>query len=270
MFDSQPLLHAALLGLAVIVAIGFVTWLISLACKDVSIVDRVWPIFMLAAGLTYACSLGAGGARAILTLTLAAIWALRLSSYITWRNWGGEEDYRYQEIRARNQPNFAFKSLYLIFALQAVLAWIIAAPLLIAVAGQNTSGWLDAIGMSLAAFGILFEGIADTQMARFKARPENKGIVMDRGLWRYTRHPNYFGESCTWWGFFLVALGAGVGWPSVATIVSPVLLTLLLLKVSGVSLMEKDIGERRPGYREYVARTNAFLPGLPRQSDRQL
>ncbi|MDB5888816.1 MAG: hypothetical protein JWM03_1688 [Rhodocyclales bacterium] len=266
MSEIQPLLHAGLAGFAVIVAIGFITWLISLACKDVSIVDRVWPIFMLAAGLTYACSLGASSSRAVVTLTLAAIWDLRLSGYITWRNWGGEEDRRYQEIRARNQPNFAFKSLHLIFALQAMLAWIIAAPLLIAVAGKNTLGWLDAIGMFVAAFGIAFEGIADTQMARFKSRPENKGVVMDRGLWRYTRHPNYFGESCTWWGFFLVALGAGGGWIGILTIISPVLLTLLLLKVSGVSLMEKDIGERRPGYREYIAHTNAFLPGPPRDS----
>jgi steroid 5-alpha reductase family enzyme len=254
------LLHVALTGLGVIVAIGLVTWLISVVCKDVSIVDRVWPIFMLAAGLAYACSLGTNGARAIIVLALAAAWGLRLSGYITWRNWGGEEDRRYQEIRARNQPGFAFKSLYLIFALQAVLAWIIASPLLIAVAGQSPLGYLDAIGMALAAFGIVFEGVADTQMALFKARPENKGMVMDRGLWYYTRHPNYFGESCTWWGFFLVALAAG-GVNGAWTVVSPVLLTLLLLKVSGVSLLEKDIGERRPGYREYILHTNAFLPG---------
>jgi len=254
------LLHLALTGLGVIVVIALITWLISVLCKDVSIVDRVWPIFMLAAGLAYACNLDTNSARAIIVLVLAATWALRLSGYITWRNWGGEEDRRYQEIRARNEPNFAFKSLYLIFALQAVLAWIIASPLLVAVAGQSPLGWLDAIGMTLATFGIIFEGIADTQMARFKADPENKGVVMDRGLWRYTRHPNYFGESCTWWGFFLVALAAG-GVNGAWTIVSPALLTLLLLKVSGVSLLEKDIGERRPGYREYILRTNAFLPG---------
>ncbi len=259
------LLHVALTGFGVILIIAVATWLISIACKDVSIVDRVWPIFMLAAGLTYAYGLGASGLRAGTVLLLAAIWALRLSGYITWRNWGGEEDRRYQQIRARNQPDFAFKSLYLIFALQAVLAWIIASPLLVAVAGQNPLGRFDAVGMSLAAFGIAFEGIADMQMARFKLRASNKGAVMDSGLWRYTRHPNYFGESCTWWGFFLIALSAN-GKAGIATIVSPALLTLLLLKVSGVSLLEKDIGERRPGYREYIRRTNAFLPGLPREA----
>ncbi|MEC5388068.1 DUF1295 domain-containing protein [Uliginosibacterium sp. H3] len=265
--EFSVLLDAALSGLGVIVAIALVTWAISVACKDVSIVDRVWPIFMLAAGLTYACSLGVDGARAVIVLALVATWALRLSGYITWRSWGGEEDRRYQEIRARNQPDFAFKSLYLVFALQAVLAWIISSPLLVAVASQNPLGWLDAIGIALAAFGILFEGIADTQMALFKARQENKGQVMDRGLWRYTRHPNYFGESCTWWGFFLIALSAG-GFGGAWTLVSPVVLTLLLLKVSGVSLLEKDIGERRPGYREYIQRTNAFVPGPPREASK--
>ncbi|MDB5800971.1 MAG: hypothetical protein JWL63_1910 [Rhodocyclales bacterium] len=266
MSEFQALLHAALAGFGVILVIGLVTWLISIVCKDVSIVDRVWPIFMLAAGFTYACTLGSSGPRTDIILLLAAIWALRLSGYITWRNWGGEEDRRCQEIRARNQPNFAFKSLYLIFAVQAVLAWIISSPLLVAVAGQNPLGWIDAIGILLAASGIVFEGIADTQMARFKAQPANKGVVMDRGLWRYTRHPNYFGESCTWWGFFLIALGAGSEWIGIVTIVSPALLTLLLLKVSGVSLLEKDIGERRPGYREYILRTNSFIPGRPRKA----
>jgi steroid 5-alpha reductase family enzyme len=267
--EFSALLHAALSGFAAIVLIGFVTWLISIVCRDVSIVDRVWPIFMLAAGLTYACRLGASGARAGIVLMLVAVWALRLSGYITWRNWGGEEDRRYQEIRARNQPGFAFKSLYLIFALQAVLAWIIASPLLVAVAGQSLLGWLDAVGITLAAFGIVFESIADMQMMRFKAHPENKGIVMDRGLWHYTRHPNYFGESCTWWGFCIIALAAGGAldntWSGAWAVISPVVLTLLLLKVSGVSLLEKDIGERRPAYREYIQRTNAFLPSPPRK-----
>jgi steroid 5-alpha reductase family enzyme len=111
-------------------------------------------------------------------------------------------------------------------------------------------------------FGILFESIADAQLAAFKARPDSQGQVMDTGLWRYTRHPNYFGECCVWWGFYLFAVSAGGWW----SIVSPLLMTILLLRVSGVTLLEKDIGERRPAYRDYVQRTNAFIPGLPKHA----
>jgi steroid 5-alpha reductase family enzyme len=192
------------------------------------------------------------------------VWALRLSLFITMRNWGHGEDRRYQEIRARNEPNFALKSLYLIFALQAVLAWTVSSPFLVGMAADTPLSWLDVIGIVIAAFGIVFEAVGDAQMSRFKADPANKGQVMDRGVWRFTRHPNYFGETCVWWGLWLTAL-AGAGWAGAWSIVSPILMTVLLLKVSGVSLLEKDIGERRPAYRDYIARTNAFIPGWPRR-----
>jgi steroid 5-alpha reductase family enzyme len=126
---------------------------------------------------------------------------------------------------------------------------------------------LDAAGMGLALFGVAFESIGDAQMARFKADAANRGKVMDRGLWRYTRHPNYFGEACVWWGLWLMAM-AGAGWSGAWAAVSPVLMTVLLLKVSGVSLLEKDIAERRPAYRDYIARTNAFVPGPQRGKPR--
>lgn len=258
----------AFAGLALIASLGFATWLASLLRHDVSLVDRTWSIFIAGAAAVYFALLPMPGPRGAWMLALALVWALRLSTYITARNWGHGEDRRYQEIRARNQPNFAFKSLYLVFALQAFLAWTVSAPFFAAMsggaAGARVLGALDVIGLALAAFGIVFEAIGDAQMSRFKADPTNKGRVMDGGLWRYTRHPNYFGETCIWWGFWLVAIG-GAGLGGVWTIVSPLLMTALLLKVSGVSLLEKNIGERRPAYRDYIVRTNAFFPGPPRK-----
>ena len=264
MSDLNPFLSggASALGAAAVLAV--LTWLASLKQHDVSLVDRVWSLMITVAALGFASAVPAPDTRAWVMFILTGLWAVRLAAYITWRNWGHGEDRRYQEIRARNQPGFAFKSLYLVFALQAVLACIVATPLMAALAADPRPAWtaLDTVGALLAVVGLVFETVGDAQMARFKARPENQGRVMDQGLWRYTRHPNYFGETCVWWGLYLMALSAGGWW----SIVSPVLMTVLLLKVSGVSLLEKDIGERRPAYRDYIRRTNAFFPGLPKRS----
>ncbi|MDM0106180.1 DUF1295 domain-containing protein [Variovorax sp. J22R24] len=255
-------LGIALAGLAVALAFAGLTWLASLARRDVSLVDRTWSFFIAGAGVVYFALLPAPGRRGLWMLVLVLAWALRLSLFITWRNRGRGEDRRYREIRERNQPGFAWKSLYLVFGLQAVLAWTVSAPLLVGMAANRSAGWLDAPGFALAAFGIVFETVGDAQMARFQADPSHRGKVMDRGLWRFTRHPNYFGEACVWWGLWLMAM-AGAGWSGAWSLVSPVLMTVLLLKVSGVSLLEKNIAERRPGYREYASRTNAFIPGPP-------
>ena len=257
---SRPLLLSLLSGLVALLALAFCTWTVSLAKRDVSIVDSVWSVMILLAGGVYAAVQIAPAERAWWVLALAAIWALRLCGYITWRNWGEGEDHRYQAIRARNQPNFEWKSLYLVFVLQAVLAWIVSLSLLAAIASERPWGWLDMLGAAVVVFGIVFEAVGDAQLAAFKARPDSRGKVMNRGLWRYTRHPNYFGEFCVWWGFYLIALSAGGWW----AMLSPLLMSVLLMKVSGVTLLEKDIGERRPAYRDYIARTNAFFPGMPR------
>jgi steroid 5-alpha reductase family enzyme len=188
------------------------------------------------------------------------LWGLRLAAHLTWRNHGQPEDRRYQQIRKRNEPNFTLKSLYLVFGFQALLAAVISVPLLGAINSPAPIGTLDYAGIGLWLLGLAFEAGGDWQLARFKADPANAGQVMDRGFWRYTRHPNYFGDFCVWWGFYLIAAGAG-GWWSVA---GPAIMTVLLLRVSGVALLEKDIGERRPKYAEYVRRTNAFFPGPPR------
>jgi len=264
--DFATLMHIALAGLALIAMLALLTWIASLVRRDVSLVDRMWSLMIAGPAIVYAMQTPWTGVRAIGVLALVLAWGLRLSAYITWRNWGHGEDRRYREIRARNQPNFAFRSLYLIFVLQMVLAWIVSAPTLAALAGDHAFGALDVIGIVIAIVGFLFEAIGDAQMAAFKADPAHQGQVMDRGLWRTTRHPNYFGETCFWWGIWLIALAAG-GAAAIWTVLSPLLMTVLLLKVSGVALLEKDIVERRPAYRDYIARTNAFIPGPPRRKE---
>jgi steroid 5-alpha reductase family enzyme len=257
MFDGSIYLS----GLALILCIAVATWLTSLWKRDVSIVDSVWSVLLLAAAVTYVWRAPTVTPRAELMLVLASAWAVRLTVYITARNWGEPEDRRYQNIRARHEPHFALKSLFIVFVLQGVLAWIVSLPLLAAATGVTELGTLDYLGAVIVLLAILFEALADLQLARFKADPANRGRVLEAGLWRYTRHPNYFGESCVWWGLWLIALSAG-GWWSV---LGPALMTTLLLKVSGVSLLERDIGERRPDYRRYIERTNAFIPG-PRRA----
>ena len=258
-------LDVYLTGLAVILAAAVVTWLVSLGKADVSIVDSVWAIFFVLAACTYTLTVPALGPRTLLVLVLLTLWAVRLSGYITWRNWGEAEDARYQAIRRGNEPNFKWKSVYLVFGLQGVLAWIISAPLLSAIVSSRPLFWLDFAGLALCTAGLLCEAIADLQLARFKARRENRGRVMDRGLWHYSRHPNYFGECCVWWGFYFLAVAAGDPW----TVFSLALMTFLLLKVSGVALLEKDIAERRPQYHDYVKSTSAFVPWWPRKKAKE-
>lgn len=257
--DLHTLFAAARLGLAVTVTLAFAVWLLSLAKHDASIVDSAWSLLVLATPLAALEVLPATGPRTEALLALALVWAVRLGGYIAWRHRGQPEDHRYAAIRARNQPHYAWKSLYLVFGLQAVLACVVATPLLAGIASTEPWHWLDGAGLTLAACGLVFEAVADAQLARFKADPANRGRVMAEGLWRYSRHPNYFGECCVWWGVWVVALAAGGWW----TIVSPLLMTVLLLQVSGVRLLEQNIGERRPAYREYIRRTNAFIPGRP-------
>ncbi len=252
--------NSFLTGLAVILILAFTTWGVSVRKRDVSIVDSMWPLLFLAAAATYAATVARPGPRTILVLVLVGLWALRLAGHLTWRNWGEPEDRRYQKIRRHNEPHFDLKSLYLIFGLQGTLAWIISLPLLAAIAAPRDITVLDYAGVALWGVGFAFESVADWQLASFKSDPANHDRVMDHGLWRYTRHPNYFGDCCTWWGFYVLALAAGGWWSFPA----PVLMSLLLLRVSGVALLEKDIAKRRPAYREYISRTNAFFPGPAR------
>ena len=251
---------AALAGLGWTTLVAVLTWAASLCKRDASLVDRVWAVCIAGAGWTYLTALPDISQRGMLMVGIATLWALRLSLFITWRNWGHGEDRRYQAIRARNQPHFGWRSLYLVFGLQALLAWVVSAPLFAGAASQGALHAGDVVGAALAMFGFVFEAIADTQLARFKADAHHRGQVMDRGLWRHTRHPNYFGEACVWWGLWIMACGSGSAL-GLWSVLSPLLMTVLLLRVSGVRLLEGDIADRRPAYREYIARTNAFFPG---------
>lgn len=235
-------------------------WAFSLVRRNVNIVDSLWSLMFLTAVAVYVRTDPDTGPRTLLVLALVALWAIRLSVHITVRNCGEAEDHRYQQIRRNNEPNFALKSIYIVFGLQAALAWIISIPLLAAMAGTRPLGLLDVAGAALWIVGMGFEVIGDYQLTRFRHDPANRGRVLNRGLWRYTRHPNYFGEFCIWWGFWLLAAAAGAWW----TVYAPLLMSILLLRVSGVALLEKDIANRRPAYREYIATTNAFFPGPPR------
>jgi steroid 5-alpha reductase family enzyme len=257
MFD----LSLWLTGLGALLVVAVCGWLVSLPLRNVSLVDSLWSLKFLLCGVVYAALAHTGGPRTTWMLALVAVWALRLSLYITWRNRGHGEDRRYQAIRRNNEPGFAWKSLYIVFGLQALLAWVISLPLLAAANSRSPLGALDLLAVGLWGLGMVFESVGDWQLARFKADPTHAGRVMDRGLWRYTRHPNYFGDCCVWWALGLLGLAGGGWW----ALPGPLLMMLLLLKVSGVTLLEKDIGDRRPAYRDYIARTPAFFPGRPRR-----
>jgi steroid 5-alpha reductase family enzyme len=247
-------------ALPALLAAAALTWVVSVAQRNVTIVDTLWSLLFVLAAAMYAWAAAPPAPRAWLVLAMVGTWGLRLAVYLAWRNWGHEEDHRYRAIRQRNEPNFALKSLWLIFGFQALLAWLISLPLAGAISGDGPLGPLDVLGVALWVVGLFFEAVGDWQLARFKADPHNAGRVMDRGLWRYTRHPNYFGDFCVWWGLYLVAASAGAWW----SIVGPLVMSFLLLRFSGVTLLESDIGARRPAYAEYVRRTNTFFPGPPR------
>jgi steroid 5-alpha reductase family enzyme len=258
------MLSIALTALAVTVWMMTLVWIVSLFKRDVGIIDVFWGLgFVVVTWLYFFMSEGAT-ARRYLVLGAVTLWGLRLSLYILVRNWGKDEDYRYREMRERKPHSFPWRSLFTVFWLQAFLLWAISMPLLQAQASAVPEGltWLDALGVLAFAVGFAFEAGGDWQLARFKRDPANAGRVLDRGFWRYTRHPNYFGDAMQWWGFFLFAVATpGSLW----TIYSPVLMTVLLMKVSGVTLLEKRLEEVKPGYRDYVERTNAFFPWCPKR-----
>ena len=263
MQELLPVLSATLL---VTLACMFVLWLISIPLRNASIVDIFWgPGFGVIAVVTWWLADGVEARQNLLTV-LTVVWALRLGGYLAWRNLGHGEDPRYRRMREKTEKaggNFALASLVKVFLLQGILMWVISMPVQVGqmYARPAELGIVAGVGALLWLIGFLFEAVGDWQLARFKADPENEGEVMDRGLWRYTRHPNYFGNACLWWGLFIIACENPVGlW----TVFAPVLMTWLLLKVSGVSLLERSLKKTRPKYEDYVRRTSAFFPLPPK------
>ena len=247
------------LPLSAMLLLAVAVWALSVKLRDVSIVDSLWAVFFIVFTALFAWRTGSDTTAAYVLIALIVLWGLRLSGYITLRNHGHGEDRRYQAIRARNQPNFEFKSLYLIFLLQMGLATVIVMPVVPILNGAQDANLLTYAGFAIAAFGALFETIADAQMARYKATRTAQDTVMDRGLWRYSRHPNYFGEATFWWGIWIASASMGGAW----TLFSPLLMTWLLTRVSGVPLLEADLQQRSPAYREYLLTTPRFVPGRP-------
>jgi steroid 5-alpha reductase family enzyme len=201
--------------------------------------------------------------RAHLIAALTGLWAIRLALHIGMRNLGHGEDFRYAAWRAQHPDTWWIRSYFKVFLLQGVIAWIVALPLFFAITSETPAGLtlLDWAGLLVFAFGFLFEAIGDEQLRRFKADPANKGRVMNTGLWRYTRHPNYFGEAVLWWGLGLIGAATPLGWIG---LVGPAIITFLLLRVSGVAMLEKTLRTTKPGYADYIARTPAFFPRVPK------
>lgn len=252
-------------ALAGLVTLGLMTilWLISLLLKNSSIVDIFWGTgFVILAWVYFALTPDGFLTRKLILAILTSVWGLRLSLYILWRNKGKPEDFRYQKWREENGKRWWWWSFFQVFLLQGLLMWIISMPLLAAQTRPSPDRLtvFDILGIGFWAIGFFFEAAGDLQLARFKADPANKGKVMDRGVWRYTRHPNYFGDAAQWWGYYLIAAAAGGWW----TLFSPALMTTLLMRVSGVTLLEKTL-ETRPGYKEYAESTSAFIPWFPRR-----
>lgn len=238
-------------------------WVWSLWRRDASVVDPWWPLGYLL--VAWHSGLGMPWTEGRLTLlALVAVWALRLAGYLFRRGWGQGEDPRYQAFRQRYGPQrYWWVSLFQVFLLQGSLILALSWPLQLAMskAPPDQLGANDLLGAALVVLGLGIEALADAQLAAFRSRPENAGRVLDQGLWRYSRHPNYFGESVVWWGFWVSTWDAG--WAAL-TMLSPVVMTFLLLRVSGVAMLEPALLARKPGYADYVARTSAFVPWPPR------
>jgi steroid 5-alpha reductase family enzyme len=251
-------------GLAFALGSAVLLWLLSLRLRDVSIMDIFWGLG-IAGVVDIAALIGhAGGPRTSAVLFLVNLWGVRLAFHVWARHKG--EDHRYAGLRMQFAKNWWWLSLIQVFLLQAVLIWFLPAPLVAALLLSATPmGWLDYAGLGLAAAGFLFEALADFQLAAFRTDPANKTKIMDRGLWGWSRHPNYFGEAVMWWGYFAIGFAASHMW---WLVLSPLLITFLLLQVSGVTLMEQTMEQRHPGYDQYRRRVSAFVPLPPKSKDR--
>ena len=238
-------------------------WLLSIPLRDASIVDIFWgPGFAVAAWVSFALA-GGDPARRWLVAILTTIWALRLGLYLLWRKRGHGEDPRYTAlIDHLGAEKRHWTTLTRVFLLQGAVMWVVALPVMVAQVWREPIGVFAYLGTGLWLAGFLFEAAGDWQMTRFKADPANRGKVMDRGLWRYTRHPNYFGDACVWFGLWLVACDHALGF---ATVLSPLLMTYFLVAVTGKALLERRLKRANPEYAAYIAKTSGFFPLPPKR-----
>jgi steroid 5-alpha reductase family enzyme len=257
----------ASIGVGALVIWGMMTalWVVSLILKDSSIVDIFWGVGFVVLNWLYYVMVDGFAARKILLAVLVTVWGLRLAIHLLLRSRGRDEDYRYREMRENHGQRWWWVSYFQVFVLQGIIMLVVSTPLLAAQAAGTPARLtpVDVLGAMLWAVGFFFEAVGDAHLARFKRDPANEGELLTSGVWTYTRHPNYFGDAAQWWAFYLIALAAG-GWWSIA---SPALMTVLLVRVSGVAMLEKSLKTEKPGYAEYMARTNAFIPGLPKRRD---
>jgi steroid 5-alpha reductase family enzyme len=257
-----------LINAALIASLMTAVWLASLLLRNVAIIDIAWGMgFLIIGWSSWLFASDSSGdhpfqipSRWVLP-GLTTLWGLRLSLYLAWRNLGKPEDKRYAAMRRKRGNSFWWQSLFIIFGLQGVLMWIVSLPVQVGIV-TALPGWrpLHFLGLALWAVGFFFESVGDWQLAKFKSHPHNAGRVLDRGLWRYTRHPNYFGDFCVWWGLWFISVAHLHGlW----TLISPALMSLLLLRVSGVTLLESTLIQEKPEYEQYVRRTSPFFPWPP-------
>lgn len=263
MFDVVNPGDAMLLAATAIATLMSATWVVSLVLKNASIVDLVWGAGFVVVGWSVFLASDAHSAVGKVLLVGVSLWGVRLAGYLTWRNHGKGEDYRYVAMRRRWGSRFPIVSLFTVFVLQGTIMWIVSLPLQIGISDTNASlGALAYIGVVVWLLGITFEAVGDAQLARFKADPANEGKVMNRGLWKYSRHPNYFGDACVWWGLALVACSAQDG---VWSLIGAAVMTLFLRRISGVTLLEKSLVKRREGYDDYIRTTSPFVPRPPKR-----
>jgi steroid 5-alpha reductase family enzyme len=265
---GRPTMHASiwLANTVLVVSMMLLLWLWSLVRRDASVVDPWWSmgflfVFVRTAVATSGTALTPGK---WVVLVVTALWAVRLWAHLAWRSRGKPEDPRYTAFRRKAGRHFWWTSLFQVFLLQAALMLVISAPLALAgaAAAPDPVRWNDELGAGLAFVGFVIETLADAQLTRFRNDPAERGKVMDRGLWRYSRHPNYFGETLVMWGLWLCAIDQPWG---LAAVVAPVLMTFMLLRVSGVTMLEKQLSGTKPEYVAYVKATSAFVPLPPRR-----
>lgn len=239
-------------------------WFWSVLIKNVSIVDIFWGFGFVVINAFFVFMSGDLNIRKILIFILVSIWGLRLSLYLALRNIGKGEDFRYQEFRRNyGAKRYWWFSYFQTFLLQAAIMLIVSLPLF-GISISNHSGDLnlfDFLGILLWLIGFSFEAGGDYQLARFKSKSENEGKLLASGFWKYTRHPNYFGDSAVWWAYALISIAAGSYW----MIIGSILMTVVIIKVSGVALLEKTLHKSKPGYQEYIRKTSAFFPWFPKK-----